>query len=378
MATKQEISAALTRAKAVAILSLGFRTTLSSPPDRLDSNTSVQADPCATVSDASSVLKAQTTKLGLLLVNKPLTPSALANILEDLEVRVLPSLYGYGTYIYARSDIYGGLFSSNLATALLEIVSSLLPVMEVIEKAVKGEGVVKNNVMFLVGKVYSAADGAISLATKGVTSVLFTKVKGLTALMNDAHEELVDWREDMDDETNDDDDDSEDEDAESVKEKADSLEEMVSGLSISDQNKLPGHREDLIRLLAESLRRIELISMLCTAIAKRRIRKFPFKAPPYEHKEEEKTKVQQMLELNQVVRGIEEMQGEVDEIAGSFYELSNSSVVRHLSKLTTDAVNLAELTAPTWEAKTDDFTEWAETWKKLINQNILPPLNAAD
>jgi hypothetical protein len=334
--------------------------------------TPTNTNPLSGLRDAVSVYKAQTTKLGLLLVNKPLTPSAIYTILDDLEKRVFPALCGSASYICTKKNVFGGLFVADLVCTVQEVLGTVNPLTETIEHVITNFGKSdKNHVMLVVGKAYSACDALVALADKGVPGVLMKKVKEWTALMEDALEELRDWSEDMDDDACEDGD-SGDDDVASEEERKETLDELMAGMNIGDSKRLPGHRKDLIDLLTESLRRVDLVIKLCNAMSKRRVKKYSFQSPPFGSEEIESEKAKEMTTLNGLILNVEQLQSDVDELAGAFYEL-NANLVRHfLTKISGEAEDVARNVSLNWDRQEDDFTTWTNTWKKLINKNALP------
>jgi Grap2 and cyclin-D-interacting protein len=358
----------------IRVLTSHFEKAITAPgPSAIKaSETTPHTNPLSDLRDAVSVYKAQTTKLGLLLVNKPLTPSAIYTILDDLEKRVFPSLCGSATYIYSKKNLFGDLFVADLVCAVQEVLGSAGPLAETIEHVVTNFSKSnKNHVMLVVGKVYSASDALIALADKSVPGLLMKKVKEWTALMEDALEELRDWSEDMDDDACEDGD-SGDDDVASEEERKETLEELMAGMNIGDSKRLPGHRKDLIDLLTEALRRVDLVIKLCNATSKRRVKKYSFQSPPFSSEQVEDAKAKEIAALNSLVLSVEQLQGDVDELAGAFYEL-NASLIRHfLSKISEEAEDVAKRVSLDWDRKEDDFTTWTSTWTKLINKNEVP------
>jgi hypothetical protein len=331
------------------------------------------SDPLSPFRDASSVFKAQTTKLGLLLVNKPLTPSAIYKILDDLEKRVLPALYGSASYIALHKELFGSIFVGEVARALQEALGSMKGLTEAVEKVFDTPNKIDHeHVMFAVGIVYSACDAIMELIDKGVPGVLFKKMKEWTALMEDALAELREWREDVDEDVGEDGD-SVDEDATSEAERSKTLEELAGSLSIGEVSKrLPGHRNDLVDLVDEALRRLDLVIKLCQATSKRRVRKFPVQPTEVASQDFEGKRVKDMLTLNGVVLSTEQMQSDLDELAAAFYDFDVPLIHTYVAKLSQDAENIAQCISQNWDGQSDDFTTWTQTWKKLINKHTLP------
>jgi hypothetical protein len=375
MASNTSVTAAVITQKltTISVLASQFQKGINAPDSDVKNDTAViQSDPLSSLRDAAAVFKAQITKLGLLLINKPFTPSAIFTILDDLEKRVLPANYGTASYICSRKDVYGEIFVAEITSIIQELLGTVESVAFTVKNVFKDPSKVdKDNVMLVVGKVYSVCDSIVALADKGVPGLLFRKIKEWVALMEDALAELKDWSEDIDENACEDGD-SGDDDIESEDEQKHSLEEMVAGLSLNEPKQLPGFRTDLVNLVGESLGRLDLIMKLCQATSKRRVRKFPFQSPPFPSQQVEEQKVKEMITLNGIVVVVAQLQSDIDELAGAFYE-HNMKVARdYLEKLSKDATAMADQTSKTWDGGEDDFTKWTETWKKLINKNALP------
>lgn len=326
------------------------------------------ADPLPPLADASKVLKAQITKLGLLLINKPLTPSAIHAILSDLEVRVLPAFLVSGEQSFGRRNTYGDVFVFEVVDLMRGVLSSMAPLLSAVNDVVTaGKGASKDAVLGIVGKVFSACDGVIGLIALGVVGLLLRKIKEQVGLIQDAMSELQEWGEDVDDEAREDGN-TEDEDDEDEKEKARTIEEMTAGLSMNSSGQLPGWRTDLVELLPEATRRADLSVKLCQALSKRRIKKFTFLAPPFATQEVEDAQANGIKVFQQIYEHAQGIQGDIDEVAAGFYESDVDMVKCHLVQLTGRAKAISGLVVQTRDGRDDEFTEWINTWGRLLDK----------
>jgi hypothetical protein len=317
---------------------------------------------------APTVFKAQATKLGLLLVNQPLTLSAIQPILVDLEIRVVPALFANAAQVFGRNEIFGKIYVAEVVATLRDVLGTVEDVAGAVGKVAGGERISKDEVLFVVGKVYSTCDELIAVAEKEVIPVLMNKVKGLAGLVEDAISELKEWQDDIDEDAEDPA--SGDEDKESEDERQRTIEELTAGLSIGSSDRLPRYRKDIIDLLEETFRRADLILKLFQALSKRRVKRFTFQPPPFLGKEMEAKAIEQMRILDEAVDLLGSAQSDLDDLAGSLYDLDADTSQDHLDDMTSHARAAADLVAKPWnwesEHDDDDFTKWTMTWTRLI------------
>ncbi|CAL8581242.1 hypothetical protein XPA_006943 [Xanthoria parietina] len=88
------------------------KTTIFNPPNAL-----------ALLHDSTSVLRAQGTKLSLLLLNKPFTPSAIASILTSISAESLPGLMT--VYEICSPDVYGKVTQNEVRNQLRDLVAAI-------------------------------------------------------------------------------------------------------------------------------------------------------------------------------------------------------------------------------------------------------------
>lgn len=147
---------------------------------------------------AAQVLKSNVTKLSLLAITAPFTPSAVSTQLKSLHNSILPSLATSAILIAA--EIHPDLFvkdCSNLVRAALTETKGLL---ETIEQRAKAKSIQsqpadadKQGVTEATGRVWAACDVLIKFAEDGVPGFLIKKADQWLALMKDAVQELQEW-----------------------------------------------------------------------------------------------------------------------------------------------------------------------------------------
>jgi hypothetical protein len=371
MAEKRTIGATEVTAKTASIrhLATSFLAALPTtigPSEQF--TTPAEVDPLKGLSDAPKVLRAQTTKLGLLLINKPLTPSAIHAILTDIESRVLPAFFASAEQVFGRRAVFGDAFAFEVVDLMRGILGGMEPLMATVDAVmIERRGLSKEQVLAVVGKVFSACDDITMLTADGVVGLLLKKVKAQVNLIEDAIAELQEWGEDIDEDAREEGN-TEDEDANSEREREKSLEEMTAGLSLQGSGQLPGYRTDLVELLPEATRRADLSAKLCQALSKRRIKKFKFQSPPFASPDVEAAQVKGVEVLHQVLLHATGIQGDIDEVAAGFYDLDADMVKINLVSLTKHAKSISGLITQTWDGHDDDFTDWLATWERLLDK----------
>ncbi|KAG7007326.1 hypothetical protein G7Y79_00010g028270 [Physcia stellaris] len=180
--------------------SLSSATTSTSSPSEIAS----PPNPLRLLSDACALLKAQTTKLSLLILNKPFTPTAITFILKNLSTECLPALMSavelcspkqYTTFL--RDHI-----SANVSRIMREMTSFLacIPVEEqnMAASASVDQESEGRNTLPSTGVVWEICDALIALSLQGLVDVAMKKADAYHALIKDAITELEEWNPDED------------------------------------------------------------------------------------------------------------------------------------------------------------------------------------
>lgn len=203
------------------------------------------------------------------------------------------------------------------------------------------------------GQVWGACDSLIELEKMGLVGLTLNKVEEFRGMLVDAMEELKEWGEDEED--LDEGFGGSDEDGADV----DSIEDMFSAA-----NKLPSHRDDLRELLDEALKKLKLVDMLYKAVAKRRIKTFPFKTPLVG----DEAIRDQVKTLDDVVILLKSIPESVDDLANAFYELDAEEATSILSAITTDAQSAATTVKRSWTKTDDEFTAWRTKFEEALSK----------
>jgi Grap2 and cyclin-D-interacting len=365
------------RSSLSAILAQGSPSTASTEP--------TSQNPQKSLSDALTVLEAQTTKVTLVLTNPPLAYGAVREVVTDLVARVLPAVFSGAAYIVERPEVWGKFYVRSVANKVDAVFTAVINFSDgtrdivggkVLQKqrargktASKEDEKVKEELYVLAGKVFELSRTTAKFVTDGVAKCLLDRTKEAIELLQDAMEEMKDWSEDVDDSADPDGDDSEEEE----EAEPNGVAEKFHSLSIDemeDIKQLPAHRTDLRDLLSESLRRVELVVKLFQATSKRRIKKFP--DPKLQLRDDDSSSIEthnrNTAALDVVVDRVQDTSEEMDEMAHGFYQLDKNKAEARLAIITKHAKEVAAAIKLDWDGNEDDFSGWLSRWESLIDR----------
>ena len=306
-------------------------------------------NPLALLSDASQVLKAQTTKLSLLLLNKPFTPSAITSILNSLSSSCLPALMS--ALELCPGHKYTNLMHQHIESSLSRIMMELLSLLGSIPQNEHGvEKTMGRNTLASTGVLWAECDKMVALGLQGVTKIATQRVEEYHGLLKDAIAELEQWDPDEDSESDTDSLTFSKGNTSSARPVDASLERSVQDLSISS----------IAALRKQTLGALRIIRVLYPALVKRRILTFPqidststiASLPPSS----------QVRSLDCLVDHTRQLQEETDEIAGALYAGDEEEVDDRLTKLKEMSKTCAEGVRLSWSENEDEFTSWSEKW----------------
>ncbi|KUJ20842.1 uncharacterized protein LY89DRAFT_579481 [Mollisia scopiformis] len=319
--------------------------------------------------DAASLTKAHTTKLSLLIINKPFTASAIAKILRELMAGPLPGLASAvelcsaGKYTKAMSselEYWAGRVFQGM-TSLAEAIPLDGSILS--EDAKKGTGTEKGNgSLALTGTVWEACDAVAELKKLGVVGLVIKKVEEYKSLLQDALEELQEWGEEGSDneDTGFDDDDDPDE-----------AQAAVDSMFL--QRHIPSEDPDKIRpRLDSSLKRLRLLILMYQAVVKRRFKALPSlpladlppesKTPTTEEDSGIVNCVDEALDVMKKIPGI------TDDLASAFYELDGPEIDKKMDLCFFTGFAAAELLVKDWQGRKDEFTTWATKFQLAMKK----------
>ncbi|KAI1204329.1 uncharacterized protein F4807DRAFT_337474 [Annulohypoxylon truncatum] len=341
---------------------------LPSPPSQSSSIKPV--DPLSLAHDSATLIKAHTTKLSLLIINKPFTPSAIIKVLQELVAGPIPALASavqvcdvnkYTTV--ARQDL------SWRCYRVLKELKSFVGIIPLDGNVLSNEQ--KNGTqggkgsMATTGVIWAACDDVILLKNLGIAGLLVRKVEEYRDTLKDILEELKEYSEEVDE--------GEDEDGANENGNEDDINNVTNQIQnthISTQEMLddlmnprhiPRDDPDKFRERLEScMKRLRLTTLLYTAIVKRRLKTLP----PLPNT----TEIPVAQRLDEVFPLLKRLPHRFGEVACAFYELDRDSIDRAVDSCFFDAFAASEMLMKPWEGQRDEFTDWAEKFQVGIKK----------
>ncbi|KLJ12100.1 hypothetical protein EMPG_12774 [Blastomyces silverae] len=382
---------------ATLIITDQFNSTLSTPlpPSESQSNNVNSNNPAPLplplLSASAAALKAQTTKLSLLAVNTPFTPSALITVLSTVNESILPSLVTaalltvpaeYTQAFHAEAKL--------LVKDALREFGSLVGVVKVIANGGgsgdEGKGVTvteqqKGEVMSCTGRLWKACEQLVSFAEGGVVGFVAGKARQYLELVRDGIRELEEW--DPEEDGDDDEDDlfwdhgdklegkGKEEEKDKANDENNDDEETTSSIA-----NLQSEKSNLLRLLNP-------IAQIYPAIISHRLKSktSPSSSTPNDQEQNHQPNPQlsstQLSQLNRLLQHLKELPSLVDEAAGSLYDHDIDNAIMYTKQLCKCAFSAAEAArSPFIENANgekeiaggeDKFPKWADTWMRVID-----------
>jgi hypothetical protein len=177
------------------LLAKQFIGSLSSAPTSAETSGDAPC-PLALLIASAEALKAQTTKISLLAINSPFTPSAVITVLSALNESVLPCLVTAALLI--DSERHTAAFHSEtevlVKTALRELDGLIGDIKAIaLENGRNLNEELKDRVTTSAGRVWGVCDQLILLAKDGVVGFIIRKAKQYFELVKDGIQELREW-----------------------------------------------------------------------------------------------------------------------------------------------------------------------------------------
>ena len=322
-------------------LALRFEAAIQNPTsDILLSVPQKTPNPLALLADGARILKAQTTKLSLLVLNQPFTPSEITYILKELCKGCLPAMM-------TAAELCPAAQYTNYLHRLIRasVCSSMLALIKLLDEIPVDEHGVKDNegraTLQYTGQLWESCDFMINLAEKGLVFYASVKVTEYKELVDDALKELEEW----------------------ISEVADEGEDSfgVPDMSVPIMN-------DTARAYVKNvLKKLKLIGMLYPPLLKRRIRRFPEingSTSP-----EQLPTSKQVADLDTLIAYTQLFQEEMDSIAETLYMngMGKEADIR-VGIIIDYAKKALATTAKSWDGEHDEFTAWSEKWLVKINE----------
>ncbi|KAM3547984.1 hypothetical protein MY1884_009363 [Beauveria asiatica] len=351
------------------------------PSAAFDQNTNTDMKlPLDLARDATTLVRAHSTKLSLLLINEPFTPSAIADVLNQL---ISGPVLGLASAAQACDPAqYTAFFRKELAWRARRILVTLsellgkIPKDGVVLSGAKKGGFAADNKGSLpsTGILWSACDEMLVLINGGIKNYFITKVDQWKETLEDIMEELKEWGDEQPDDNDEEDDDDDDDDVgnDDINQEANtallnssvSTQDMLDHLMSSSQ---PIPRDDpkgIRPRLDSTLRRVRLVVLLYQAISKRRLKQLPpLPLPP------DSTYTNMPRRLDEAVRVLSALPESFGDLVSVFYDMEPAVIDRAADDCFFEAFAAGELLSAPWYGGQDEFSEWTEKFKTEIKRS---------
>ncbi|CAG5144168.1 uncharacterized protein ALTATR162_LOCUS1494 [Alternaria atra] len=326
-----------------------------------ETSTTEIANPLDVIKASTTLLKSHTTTLSLLLINPPLTPSAIIAKIGDVSSGPLNSMVAAASYVPRegqRGDI-GNIMRTEVKAQVRRLLGTWGEVLAMILKMAeqrrdtqgKDKGPTENEkqeVLSSTGVLWDACDALLKLCADGVVGLVAKKAQELRAVLLDAIEELKEWGEDVEDD---------DDEAEGSED-----EDEVFGAS----NKIGKDDKVLKELLDTSVKKLKMVGMLYQALIKRRLKTYPASSTLEPTAATNGTTSAPCKKLDELMNALKTIPETVDDIAGAFYDLNEDEAKQTLEKCCGEAKSAIELVKQSWNGEDDEFTAWSGKWVSAL------------
>ncbi|KAJ0119761.1 hypothetical protein J7T55_013965 [Diaporthe amygdali] len=337
-------------------------------------------DCLALARDSASLVKAHATKISLLIITEPFTPSAICTVLRQLIQEPIPAIVSAVQLCHA--DSYTKLIRRDLAWRCGRVLKEMRELIQKIPLDGKvlppekrdgpsGPKGGKGSIM-ATGVLWGVCDEVINFANLGVVGHLVHRAEHFRDTLKDVMEELKEWSEEQD-EDDDEDDDSDDGEgghdqavldlAEDVNNTHISTQAMIDDL-MNSNTVIPRDDPDKIRdRLDSTLRRLRLTVLLFQALIKRRLKTLP--KLPLASQDESVV----VSRLDEVLPLLRKMADRFNSLAVAFYDLDSAEITRLMDQCFFDAFAVSELLAKPWAGQKDEFTDWVAKFQVEIKKS---------
>ena len=336
-----------------------FTTALKPTGSPTNANTTERIEnppsPLRVLSDSAKLVKAHTTKLSLLAINKPFTPSAIHKVLKELSGTCLPAMMSAVQICEQEKAIWSGVLSKEVQARVRRVFKEMEMLLGEVRSIAAGNDGVGRDSLSSTGIVWESCDALIELEQLRLPGLVSQKAEQYRETIKDAIQELQEW-------TEGDDLDSEgridgllDSDDEGVDGDKDSIEDIFNAA-----NSMPKDRPDLKALVEEADGKLKKIVLLYQALGKRRIRIFNH---PLDANEENEGNISRLDVLMVHLRKIPH---QVDEFASNLYDLDEPTARATLKRSVDEAKAACKEMELDWSRQEDAFTEWLKKWNAAI------------
>ncbi|KAG6060881.1 hypothetical protein E4U17_003269 [Claviceps sp. LM77 group G4] len=350
--------------------------------------------------DSATLIRAHGTKISLLIINEPFTPSAICTVLRELIAGPIPGLASAAETCTPAQ--YTSVVSREVASKAERVLSELHALVQKIPSNGKilpaGEsrdgftaGGAKGSLP-ATGLLWAACDEVIRLSELGVGGILAKKIAQWKDTLCDIMEELKEWGEEEPDDEDEDEDENEDEDEDEDERGHDGVDHITTDLSttslspqalldqlMNSQQAIPKADPHRIRpRLETSLQRLRLVTLLYQAVTKHRLKKLPSFPLAVPAAREASSNTDTDTDTDTIPARLDEMASllgtlpdRFGDLAGALYELDPEEVDRVMGRCFDDAVAAGELVLMDWEGGRDVFSEWVTRFQGEVRKEVV-------
>ena len=313
-------------------------------------------NPLRVLGDSAKLVKAHTTKLSLLAINKPFTPSAITKVLKELSATCLPAMMSAVQIFEQEKSTWGSMMGKEAQVRVARVFREMeLLLKEVRSIAAGTETHARRDSLSSTGVVWESCDDLIKLELLGITGLVEQKALQYRDTIKDAIAELQEWAagDDLDSEGQGDQ--LLDSDDEGVDGDIDSIEDIFHAA-----NSMPKDRPELKALVEEAGGKLKKVAILYNALVKRRLRTFKGSNESRHGNESP------ILRLDDLMQHLKRLPHQVDELAGCFYDLDEERAKELLEKCLIEAKSASTVVDTDWNGREDEFTAWSRKWVQAV------------
>lgn len=325
-----------------------------------DDSKTKDVDALVLAHDSASLIKAHSTKLSLLIINKPFTATAINTVLRELIAGPLPGLAS--AVQICKPAKYTKAMSEELQWRTKKLFIEFGTLIKAIpldgqilsEDAKNGTGKTDGKgSLASTGVVWDACDGVMVLKKVGIAGLVIKKAEEYRDLLKDALEELQGWGEEE----------SDGEDGEAGSDEEQTVHDTVDDIFGPQRHIHPEDPEKIRPRLESAQKRLRLVITMYTAVVKRRFKTLP-RLPHPELPPELKEKSEDagiITCLDEVLDVMKKIPDITDELAIAFYELDGEEIDKRMDDCFFKGFATAELLLKNWEGQNDEFTAWVSS-----------------
>lgn len=314
-------------------------------------------NPLRVVSDSAKLVKAHTTKLSLLAINKPFTPSAIHKVLKELSATCLPAMMSAVQICEQEKAVWSSLMGKEVQSRVRRVFKEMEMLLGEIRSIAAGtDAGVRRDSLSSTGIVWESCDALIELEKLGLAGLAVQRANEYRDTVKDAIEELREWAEGHDLDSEGRVDGLLDSDDEGVDGDKDSIEDIFNAA-----NSMPKDRPELKVLVEQAEAKLKKVVILYQALSKRRIQVFKHNMEP---SADDRAAVSRLDELMLHLRRVP---FQVDELASNLYDLDEDAAKQTLDKCIEEAKAACVVTETDWSGKEDAFSEWLKKWTAAMS-----------